>query len=83
MSRLCNETTNQCTNTILWFQLKSQVKERSLCHSLCPRKLWPVCGYREGAVYSVISDFTQLHRSSFNLEFEIFFEHSMVWVNLI
>ena len=33
--------------------------------------LW---GYCEGAVYSVISVFAQLHRSSFNLEFETLYQ---------
>ena len=33
-----------------------------------------LCGYRGGVVDSIISVFTQLHRSGFNLEFETLFE---------
>ena len=33
-----------------------------------------LCGFCGGAVDSIISVFTQLHRSSFNLEFETLFE---------
>ena len=41
----------------------------------CPEIIVPcLCGYRGGAVDSIISVFTQLHRSGFNLEFEISFE---------
>ena len=41
----------------------------------CPKKIVPrLCGCCEGAVDSVISLFIQLHRSSFNLEFETLFE---------
>ena len=41
----------------------------------CPKIIVPcLCGYCGGAVDSIISVLIQLHRSSFNLEFEIFFE---------
>ena len=41
----------------------------------CPIKVVPrLCGCREGAVDSIIFDFTQLHRSSFNLEFKTLHE---------
>ena len=44
-------------------------------HIGCPNKIVPrLCGYCVGAVDSIISNFTQLHRSSFNLEFETLFE---------
>ena len=33
-----------------------------------------LCSYCGGAVDSIISVFTQLHRSGFNLEFETLFE---------
>ena len=41
----------------------------------CPKKIVPhLCGHCRGAVYSIISVFTQLHRSSFNLEFGTLYE---------
>ena len=41
----------------------------------CPKIIVPcLCGYCGGAVDSIISVFTQLHRSGFNLEFQTLFE---------
>ena len=41
----------------------------------CPKKIVPrLCGYCGGAVDSSISLFTHLYWSTFNLEFETFFE---------
>ena len=42
---------------------------------MSPKKIVPcLYGYCGGAVDSIISIFTQLHRSGFNLEFEALFE---------
>ena len=50
-------------------------KSSLLENKRCPQKFVPhLCGYCGGAVYSIISAFMQLHRSSFNLEFETLLE---------
>ena len=52
-----------------WNQLKSNLQG---VQKMCPR----LCGYCGGAVGSIISNFTQLHRSSFNVEFDTLYESS-------
>ena len=39
-----------------------------------------LCGYCGGAIDSIISLFTQLHRSGLNLEFENFFSQFDTWL---
>ena len=66
---------NSNVKNIIKNYIKQLILHNKLLHTGCPNKIVAcLCGCCGGAVDSIVSVFTQLLRSDFNLDFEFFFE---------